>query len=233
MPPPLGICMHACTPLQLLHQVHCAADSYRCITLKQGDAYASQVSLTQSPISACHLVHAPQPSAHAASLPVCLPARRPLAAPLSLSAHHYILSGYVSWGFRNPSTAKEKLMKATAQSTVFALGALAFLQHIISCRNVDCKLVGAVNQGWPVPSTISMWTAGMLTAGSLLLLSSCSQHFGCQHQSNRCHGSALIDCPHKTALTGSDPAAAPLRVGVWLRACEPLQKTGEQTAQSQ
>lgn len=38
-------------------------------------------------------------------------------------------AGYVSWGFRNPSTTKEKLMKTAAQNTVFALGKLPTIQQ--------------------------------------------------------------------------------------------------------
>jgi hypothetical protein len=40
-----------------------------------------------------------------------------------------LVSGYVSWGFRNPSTTKEKLLKSTAQNTVFALGRCAMAQE--------------------------------------------------------------------------------------------------------
>lgn len=40
----------------------------------------------------------------------------------TLPAPRVCCAGYVSWGFRNPSTVKEKLLKATAQNTVFALG---------------------------------------------------------------------------------------------------------------
>lgn len=32
------------------------------------------------------------------------------------------VTGYVSWGFRNPSTTKEKLLKTLAQNTIYSLG---------------------------------------------------------------------------------------------------------------
>jgi hypothetical protein len=36
-----------------------------------------------------------------------------------------LLAGYVSWGLRNPSGLKEKLLKQTAQNLIYALGGWA------------------------------------------------------------------------------------------------------------
>jgi hypothetical protein len=44
-----------------------------------------------------------------------------------------LLPGYVSWGLRNPSGLKEKLLKQTAQNLIYALGEGCLCANVMQC----------------------------------------------------------------------------------------------------
>ncbi|KAF6266434.1 platelet-activating factor acetylhydrolase, isoform II-domain-containing protein [Scenedesmus sp. NREL 46B-D3] len=85
------------------------------------------------PVGVQDLAYSTNPSSIAADTHVVgrlfYPCKAPsrLATPLTWIRHYKYAQGYVSWGLRNPSGLKEKLLKQTAQNLIYALGSVRLL----------------------------------------------------------------------------------------------------------
>ncbi|WIA15413.1 hypothetical protein OEZ85_002066 [Tetradesmus obliquus] len=85
------------------------------------------------PVGVQDLKYSTNPSSIAADTHVVgrlfYPCKAPprLSTPLTWIRHYKYAQGYVSWGLRNPSGLKEKLLKQTAQNLIYALGSVRLL----------------------------------------------------------------------------------------------------------